>query len=71
MPRNETLLNPKEKPQEEKNTAQLQLGLRLQPSSSTCLHSGFVYITGQEGRFARVGLPSKSPKTPLTERNVV
>ena len=64
VPRNETLLNPKEKPQEEKNTAPLQLGLRLQPSSHllpaqrVCLH----YRPG--GKVCQSGTAFQVPKDP-------
>lgn len=64
VPRNETLLNPEEKPQEEKNTAQLQLGLRLQPSSHllpaqrVCLH----YRPG--GKVCQSGTALQVPKDP-------
>ena len=64
VPRNETLLNPEEKPQEEKNTAQLQLGLRLQPLSPllpaqrVCLH----YRPG--GKVCQSGTAFQVPKDP-------
>ena len=64
VPRNETLLNPEEKPQEEKNTAQLQLGLRLQPSSHLLPAQRVCLQYRPGGKVCQSGTALQVPKDP-------